>query len=77
MDGKILDATDKLDQVYEAIAELIRGNTEGEFVVMHRSSFIESFRYIACSFRKFKKVSMPPPRCVTDSGRANGRADTS
>jgi len=40
-EGKILEVADKLDQVYEAYAELIRGNTEKEFVVMYRSALIK------------------------------------
>ncbi len=41
VEGKILEVADKLDQVYEAFAELIRGNTEKEFVVMYRSALIK------------------------------------
>lgn len=41
VEGKILEVADKLDQVYEAFAELIRGNTEKEFVVMYRTALIK------------------------------------
>lgn len=41
VEGKILEVADKLDQIYEAIAELKRGNTENEFIVMYRNALIK------------------------------------
>ncbi|WP_379134213.1 YfbR-like 5'-deoxynucleotidase [Paenibacillus sp. sgz500958] len=41
VEGLILEVADKLDQVYEAFAELQRGNTEKEFVVMYRNALIK------------------------------------
>ncbi|MBD2869044.1 YfbR-like 5'-deoxynucleotidase [Paenibacillus arenilitoris] len=40
-EGLILEAADKMDQVYEAFAELQRGNTEKEFVKMYRDALIK------------------------------------
>ncbi|MDQ0062176.1 YfbR-like 5'-deoxynucleotidase [Paenibacillus harenae] len=41
VEGRILEVADKLDQIYEAFAELRKGNTEKEFVVMYRSAIIK------------------------------------
>lgn len=41
VEGLILEVADKLDQVYEAFAELQRGNNEREFVVMYRNALIK------------------------------------
>jgi putative hydrolase of HD superfamily len=41
IEGLILEVADKMDQVYEAFAELQRGNTEKEFVVMYRNALIK------------------------------------
>lgn len=41
VEGQILEVADKMDQVYEAFAELQRGNTEKEFVVMYRNALIK------------------------------------
>ncbi|MFB5761566.1 YfbR-like 5'-deoxynucleotidase [Paenibacillus medicaginis] len=41
VEGLILEVADKLDQVYEAFAELQRGNNEKEFVVMYRSALVK------------------------------------
>lgn len=41
LEGLILEVADKLDQVYEAFAEIQRGNTEKEFVVMYRNAIIK------------------------------------
>ena len=41
VEGQILEVADKLDQVYETYAELIRGNTEKEFIVMYRTALIK------------------------------------
>ncbi|MDQ6423280.1 HD domain-containing protein [Paenibacillus sp. LHD-117] len=40
-EGLILEVADKLDQVYEAFAELRRGNTEKEFIEMYRHALIK------------------------------------
>lgn len=41
MEGLILEVADKLDQVYEAFAELKRGNTEKEFIEMYRQALMK------------------------------------
>lgn len=41
VEGQILEVADKMDQIYEAFAELQRGNTEKEFVVMYRNALIK------------------------------------
>ncbi|CAM4514789.1 YfbR-like 5'-deoxynucleotidase [Paenibacillus typhae] len=41
LEGLILEVADKMDQVYEAFAEMQRGNTEKEFVVMYRNALIK------------------------------------
>ncbi|NOV01021.1 YfbR-like 5'-deoxynucleotidase [Paenibacillus planticolens] len=41
MEGLILEVADKMDQVYEAFAELQRGNTEKEFIKMYRDALIK------------------------------------
>ncbi|WP_217593131.1 YfbR-like 5'-deoxynucleotidase [Cohnella sp. GbtcB17] len=41
IEGLILEAADKLDQVYEAFSELQRGNTEQEFVSMYRYALLK------------------------------------
>lgn len=38
IEGLLLEFADKLDQVYEAFAELKRGNTDKEFVLMYESA---------------------------------------
>jgi len=41
VEGQILEMADKLDQVYEALVELQRGNTEKEFVIMYREALVK------------------------------------
>ncbi len=41
VEGLILEVADKMDQVYEAFAELQRGNMEKEFVTMYRQALIK------------------------------------
>ncbi|MGQ8872767.1 YfbR-like 5'-deoxynucleotidase [Paenibacillus sp. TSA_86.1] len=41
VEGLILEVADKMDQVYEAFAELQRGNTEKEFIIMYRYALIK------------------------------------
>lgn len=38
VEGRILEVADKMDQIYEAYMELLRGNTEKEFVTMYRQA---------------------------------------
>jgi len=38
IEGRLLELADKLDQIYEAFAELQRGNTDPEFVKMYESA---------------------------------------
>ena len=38
IEGLLLEFADKLDQVYEAFAELKRGNTDREFVIMYENA---------------------------------------
>ena len=38
LEGRLLEFADKLDQFYEAFAELKRGNTDKEFVFMYQSA---------------------------------------
>ncbi|WP_431030424.1 YfbR-like 5'-deoxynucleotidase [Lysinibacillus sp. LZ02] len=38
IEGRLLEFADKLDQFYEAFAELKRGNTDKEFVYMYQSA---------------------------------------
>ncbi|MWC30801.1 YfbR-like 5'-deoxynucleotidase [Paenibacillus sp. MMS18-CY102] len=41
VEGQILEVADKMDQIYEAFAELQLGNTEKEFIVMYRNALIK------------------------------------
>lgn len=41
VEGRILEFADKLDQVYEAFAELQRGNTEKEFIKMYHDALVK------------------------------------
>ncbi len=38
IEGRLLEFADKLDQFYEAFAELKRGNTDLEFVIMYQTA---------------------------------------
>ena len=38
IEGRLLEFADKLDQVYEAFAELQRGNTDTEFINMYETA---------------------------------------
>ncbi|TQR21568.1 YfbR-like 5'-deoxynucleotidase [Psychrobacillus vulpis] len=38
VEGRLLELADKLDQVYEAFAELQRGNTDAEFLKMYETA---------------------------------------
>ncbi|AIQ61995.1 5'-deoxynucleotidase YfbR [compost metagenome] len=41
VEGLILEVADKLDQVYEAFAEMQRGNMEKEFITMYRGALVK------------------------------------
>ncbi|QHT58958.1 HD domain-containing protein [Paenibacillus lycopersici] len=41
VEGQILEVADKMDQIYEAFAELQKGNAEQEFIVMYRYALIK------------------------------------
>ncbi|MFD0696458.1 YfbR-like 5'-deoxynucleotidase [Paenibacillus sp. GCM10027628] len=41
IEGLILEVADKMDQVYEAFAEIQKGNTEKEFIKMYRDALIK------------------------------------
>ncbi|MBO9606374.1 MAG: HD domain-containing protein [Paenibacillaceae bacterium] len=41
VEGRILEVADKLDQIYEAFAEMQKGNTEKEFIAMYRNAIIK------------------------------------
>ncbi|QHW31907.1 HD domain-containing protein [Paenibacillus rhizovicinus] len=41
VEGQILEVADKMDQIYEAFAELQKGNSEQEFIVMYRHALIK------------------------------------
>ncbi|MNV97488.1 HD containing hydrolase-like enzyme [compost metagenome] len=41
MEGLILEVADKMDQVYEAFAEMQRGNMEKEFITMYRGALVK------------------------------------
>lgn len=41
LEGQILEVADKMDQVYEAFAELQRGNTEKEFIAMYVNALVK------------------------------------
>lgn len=38
LEGRLLEFADKLDQFYEAFAELKRGNTDKEFIIMYQNA---------------------------------------
>lgn len=38
LEGRLLEFADKLDQFYESFAELKRGNTDNEFVIMYQQA---------------------------------------
>lgn len=38
LEGRLLEFSDKLDQFYESFAELKRGNTDNEFVIMYQQA---------------------------------------
>ncbi|MFD0588443.1 YfbR-like 5'-deoxynucleotidase [Paenibacillus sp. GCM10027627] len=59
VEGMILEVADKLDQVYEAFAELQRGNTEKEFVVMYRNALIKISSIPLCSVDYFLNDILP------------------
>lgn len=38
LEGRLLEFADKLDQFYESFAELKRGNTDKEFIIMYQQA---------------------------------------
>jgi putative hydrolase of HD superfamily len=52
IEGQLLELADKLDQFYESFAELKRGNTESEFIVMYQEALT-------------KLLALPLPTSVT------------
>jgi len=59
VEGRILEVADKLDQIYEAFAELQRGNTEKEFVLMYRSALIKIKKIDLHCVRYFLRHILP------------------
>ncbi|WP_170933659.1 YfbR-like 5'-deoxynucleotidase [Ureibacillus massiliensis] len=41
LEGRLLEFADKLDQFYESFAELKRGNTDKEFVIMYQQALLK------------------------------------
>lgn len=55
IEGRLLEFADKLDQFYEAFAELKRGNTDIEFVHMYQSALMKLLAMpLATSVQYFK-----------------------
>lgn len=59
VEGLILEVADKMDQVYEAFAELQRGNTEKEFIVMYRNALVKIKNIQLHCVNYFWKISCP------------------
>lgn len=59
LEGLILEVADKMDQVYEAFAELQRGNTEKEFVKMYRDALIKIKNIDLTCVRYFLEKILP------------------
>lgn len=59
IEGRLLELADKLDQVYEAFAELQRGNTDVEFLIMYETA-LEKILHIPLphSIAYFKEVML-------------------
>ena len=59
VEGRLLELADKLDQFYEAFAELKRGNTDKEFVVMYRIALTKILDLpLSASIDYFKNVML-------------------
>ena len=59
VEGRLLELADKLDQFYEAFAELKRGNTDKEFVVMYRIALTKILDLpLTASIAYFKNVML-------------------
>ncbi|MEK3979879.1 HD domain-containing protein [Psychrobacillus sp. INOP01] len=59
IEGRLLELADKLDQVYEAFAELQRGNTDIEFVNMYETALRKILHIpLETSINYFKEVIM-------------------
>jgi len=59
VEGRILEFADKLDQVYEAFAELQRGNTEKEFIKMYHDALVKIKNLQLHSVRYFLQHILP------------------
>lgn len=59
VEGLILEVADKMDQVYEAFAELQRGNTEKEFIVMYRNALVKIKNIQLHCVEYFWRISCP------------------
>ncbi|MGE7918791.1 YfbR-like 5'-deoxynucleotidase [Viridibacillus sp. NPDC093762] len=58
-EGRLLEFSDKLDQFYEAFAELKRGNTDLEFVYMYQTALEKLLRIpLPTSVAYFKEVML-------------------
>ncbi|MEK4762210.1 YfbR-like 5'-deoxynucleotidase [Viridibacillus sp. FSL E2-0187] len=58
-EGRLLEFADKLDQFYEAFAELKRGNTDLEFVYMYQTALEKLLRIpLPTSVAYFKEVML-------------------
>ena len=59
IEGRLLELADKLDQVYEAFAELQRGNTDVEFLKMYENALRKIFTIpLPKSIAYFKEVML-------------------
>ena len=59
IEGKLLELSDKLDQVYESFSELKRGNTDPEFVHMYESALRKILKIpLEKSITYFKEVML-------------------
>jgi putative hydrolase of HD superfamily len=59
IEGRLLELADKMDQVYEAFAELQRGNTDIEFLKMYESALKKILRIpLEKSVSYFKEVML-------------------
>ena len=57
LEGRLLEFADKLDQFYEAFAELKRGNTDREFIYMYQNALSKLLQIpLANSVRYFRET---------------------
>ncbi|MGE7665422.1 YfbR-like 5'-deoxynucleotidase [Ureibacillus composti] len=56
LEGRLLEFSDKLDQFYESFAELKRGNTDKEFIIMYQQALEKLLKMpLDVSVRYFKE----------------------